>query len=59
MIDDADGVHDLPYAEVLREILAILADRHPSEDELRHAIHLAESINLHSRGGRVCPVYTE
>jgi outer membrane biosynthesis protein TonB len=57
IIDDADGRHDLPYAEVLREILAILVDRGASEDELRHAIELAESINLHSHRGRSCPVY--
>lgn len=59
VIKDADGKHDLPYAEVLREILAILVDRGVSSDELQHAIELAKSINLHNRKGRVCPVYDD
>jgi hypothetical protein len=59
VINDADGKRDIPYAEVLREILEILVDGGASEDDLRHAIELAESINLHNRGGKSCPVYTE
>jgi Tol biopolymer transport system component len=59
VIDDADGKRDLPYAEVLREILEILVNAGASADDLRHAIELAESINLHNRGGKSCPVFTE
>ena len=59
LIDDADGARDLPYADVLREILGILSQDGASEEQLKHAVELAESINLHNRKGRVCPVYTE
>lgn len=57
VIRDADGKHDMPYAEVLREILAILVDRNATPEEISHAIELAESINLSSRSGAACPVY--
>jgi hypothetical protein len=58
-IEDADGTHDLPYADVLHKILAILVDGDASEDDFDHAIELAKSINLHNRRGRVCPVFEE
>jgi hypothetical protein len=57
VIRDADGKHDMPYAEVLREILAILVDRNATPEEISHAIELAESINLSPRSGAACPVY--
>ncbi len=59
VIRDADGKHDMQYAEVLREILAILVDGKATPEEISHAIELAESINLQSRSGAACPVYTE
>jgi Tol biopolymer transport system component len=59
VIRDADGKHDMQYAEVLREILAILVDGKATPDEFSHAIELAESINLHPRSGAACPVYGE
>ena len=57
-IDGADGRHDLDYADVLREILAILLESNPSHDDYRHAIELAQSVNLHRRGSS-CPAYNE
>jgi Tol biopolymer transport system component len=57
VIRDVDGKHDMPYAEVLREILAILVDRNATPEEISHAIELAESINLSPRSGAACPVY--
>ena len=59
VIHDADGKHDMQYAEVLREILAILVDGNATPEEFSHAIELAESINLHPRSGAACPVYGE
>jgi hypothetical protein len=59
VIRDADGKHDLPYADVLREILAILVDGKATQEELSHAIELAQSINLHTRSATSCPVYKE
>jgi hypothetical protein len=59
VIHDVDGKNDMPYAEVLREILAILVDGKATPEELSHAIELAESINLHSHSGAACPVYGE
>ncbi|MFV9675517.1 MAG: hypothetical protein ACNYZI_09075, partial [Anaerolineales bacterium] len=59
VIRDADGKHDLPYAEVLRAILAILVDGKASPEEFSHAIELAESINLRPHSGAACPVYGE
>jgi len=59
VIHDADGKNDMPYAEVLREILAILVDGKATPEEFSHAIDLAESINLHPRSGAACPVYGE
>ena len=59
VIRDADGKHDMPYAEVLREILAILVDGKATPEEYLHAIELAESINLRPRSGAACPVYGE
>jgi hypothetical protein len=59
VIRDADGKHDMPYAEVLREILAILVDGKATPEEISHAIELAESINLSPRSGAACPVYKE
>ncbi len=58
VIDGADGRHDLHYADVLREILAILLKSNPSDKDLKHAIELAQSVNLH-RQGSSCPVYDE
>jgi hypothetical protein len=49
----------MPYAEVLREILAILVDGNATPEEVSHAIDLAESINLSPRSGVACPVYKE
>jgi hypothetical protein len=57
-IDGADGRHDLDYADVLREILAILLKSNPSEKDLKHAIEMAQSVNLHRRGSS-CPVYDD
>jgi hypothetical protein len=54
-----DGALDLPYAEVLREILAILSKGDASKDQLKHAIELAKSINLHNHRGGSCPVYDD
>jgi len=59
VIRDADGKHDMHYAEVLREILAILVDGKANPEEFSHAIELAESINLRPRSGAACPVYGE
>ena len=59
VIDDADGRRDLPYADVLRKILGILSKGNATEEQFKHAVELAESINLHNRRGRVCPAYTE
>ena len=59
VIHDADGVHDLPYSEVLREILAILVDGKATPEDFSYAIELAESINLSPRSGAACPVYKE
>ncbi|MGB2895018.1 MAG: PKD domain-containing protein [Anaerolineales bacterium] len=59
VIHEADGEHDLPYAEVLRQILAILADGKAAPEELSHAIELAQSINLHHQNGAACPVFEE
>ena len=59
VIRDADGDHDMQYAEVIREILAILVDRNASAEEFSYAIELAQSINLHSRSGAACPVFGE
>ncbi|MCJ7825464.1 MAG: PKD domain-containing protein, partial [Anaerolineales bacterium] len=59
VIRDADGEHDLPYAEVIRAILGILVDGKATAEEISYAIELAQSINLHSRGGGACPVYEE
>jgi hypothetical protein len=49
----------MPYAEVLREILAILVDGKATPEEISRAIELAESINLSPRSGAACPVYGE
>jgi len=54
-----DGARDLPYAEVLREILAILSKGDASGEQLKHALELAKSINLHNHRGGSCPVYSE
>ncbi len=59
VIHDADGERDMAYAEVLREILAILVDGKATPEELSYAIELAQSINLHPRSGAACPVYGE
>jgi len=59
VIRDADGEHDMQYAEVIREILAILVDSKATPEEFSHAIELAESINLDPRRGPACPVYGE
>jgi Tol biopolymer transport system component len=59
LIEDADGTNDLPYAEVLREILGILTDGDASDAEIDYAIELAKSINLQNGRGRVCPVYKD
>lgn len=59
VIRDADGEHDMQYAEVIREILAILVDGKATPEEFSHAIELAQSINLHPRSGAACPVYGE
>ncbi len=59
VILDADGEHDMQYAEVIREILAILVESKATAEEFSHAIELAQSINLHSRSGASCPVYGE
>jgi hypothetical protein len=59
VIRDADGKHDMQYAEVIREILAILVDGKATPEEFSDAIKLAESINLHPRSGAACPVYGE
>jgi hypothetical protein len=59
VIRDADGKHDMQYADVLREILAILVDGKATPEEFSHAIELAESINLYPRSGTACPVYGE
>jgi len=59
VIRDADGEHDMYYAEVIREILAILVDGKATAEEFSHAIGLAQSINLHPRSGAACPVYGE
>ena len=59
VIDDADGSRDLPYAQVLHEILAILTRGNPSNEDFKRAIELARSINLHNQRGRVCPVYNQ
>jgi hypothetical protein len=59
VIRDADGKNDMPYAEVLREILAILVDGKATPEEISRAIELAESINLSPRSGAACPVYGE
>jgi len=59
VIRDADGNHDLPYSEVLREILAILVDGKATSDNFSHAIELAQSINLQSRSGSACAVFGE
>ena len=59
VIRDADGERDMQYAEVIREILAILVDGNDTPEEISHAIELAESINLFPRSGASCPVYGE
>jgi Tol biopolymer transport system component len=59
VIREADGEHDLTYAEVLREILTILVDGHATPEEFSYAIELAKSINLHHHGGSACPVFGE
>jgi hypothetical protein len=59
VIRDADGEHNLSYADVLREILAILVDGKATQEELSHAIEMAQSINLHTRSATSCPVYKE
>ena len=59
VIRDADGEHDMPYAEVLREILAILVDGRATPEEFSYAIELAQSINLHHHSGSACPVFGE
>ncbi len=59
LIEDADGKHDLPYADVLREMLAVLLDAGAEADDFHHVMELAKAINLHNRGGRSCPVYSE
>jgi hypothetical protein len=59
VIRDADGKHDMQYADVLREIVAILVDGKATPEEFSHAIELAESINLYPRSGTACPVYGE
>jgi hypothetical protein len=58
VIDDADGPRDLPYGDVLHEILAILLGSNPSRDDYKHAIELAQSVNLHRRGSS-CPAYDD
>ncbi len=59
VIRDADGEHDMQYAEVIREILALLVDGKTSPEGFSHAIELAQSINLHPGSGAACPVFGE
>ena len=59
VIRDADGEHDMQYAEVIREILAILVDRKASAEEFSQAIELAQSINLRPGSGATCPDFGE
>jgi len=60
LIQKADGKHDMRYAEVLREMLAVLVDGTSDDDDFEHVVELAEAVNLgrHS-GGASCPVYGE
>ena len=59
IIEDADGSHDLPFADVLHEIFEILLSGDVSNEDYKQVIELAKSINLHNRRGRACPVYED
>jgi len=60
IIRKADGKHDLRYAEVLREMLAILTDGQADDGDFDKVIQLAEAINLgRHNNGTACPAYDE
>lgn len=54
VIKDADGKHDMTYAEILRRILTILLEDDPSPRELQEAINLARAINFSNNSGGSC-----
>lgn len=53
-IEDADGDHDLTYAETLHRILTILLEDDVSSKQLQDAIELARAINFSNKGGGSC-----